>query len=116
CWLRQYPRPANQNAPRLDREIDLRPLHAGEIDTDTDTFLAAISVNGRLPGVRRKLKLRPRQLVGDVVQRALEPAQLNAADRIHFKSDLPLNKLRGKRPRRVPLSRYRVANRSRRPC
>src|SRR5438477_8143900 len=42
------------------------------------------------------------------MQRTVEPAQFNAADWVHFKSDLPLNKLRGRRAPRVPLSRYRV--------
>src|SRR5205807_9916664 len=82
--LRQFARPANQNPLRLNRQIDLRPLDPGQIDTDPDTFLAAISVDRRLPGVGRELKLRPRQLVSDVVQRAVEPAQLDAADRVHF--------------------------------
>src|SRR5437588_2616110 len=107
-WLRQFARTANQDALRLDREIDVRSPDARKIDTDANALLAPVSIDGRLPGVRRELKLRTRQLVSDVVQRAVEPAQFNAADRIHFKNDLPLNKLRGRRAPRVPLSRYRV--------
>ena len=67
---------------------------AGQIDTDPDAFLAAIRVDRRFPGVGRELELRPRQLVSDVVQRAVEPAQLDAADWVHFKSNLPLIRLR----------------------
>ena len=46
--------------------------------------MTAIGVNRGLPGVWRKLReLRARQLVGDIVQRAMQPAQLDAADRVH---------------------------------
>src|SRR5204863_9017788 len=86
--LGQFARAANQDPLRLDCQIDLRPLDSCEIDTNPDTLLAAISVDRRLPGVGRELKLRPRQLVSDVLQRAVEPAQFNAANRVHFKSNL----------------------------
>src|ERR1051326_8515764 len=83
-WLGQFARAANQNALRLNRQIDLRPLDTGKIDTDPDAFLAAISIDLGFPGVRRELELRPRQLVSDVLQRTMEPAQLDAANRVHL--------------------------------
>jgi len=46
----------NQDALRLDREIDLRSFDPGEIDTYADAFFAAVSVDRGLPGVGRKLK------------------------------------------------------------
>src|ERR1051325_4895097 len=83
-WLGQLARAANQNALRFNRQIDLRALDTGKIDTNPDAFLAAIRIDLRLPRVRRKLELRPRQLVSDVLQRAVEPAQLDAANRVHL--------------------------------
>src|ERR1041384_6548626 len=83
-WLGQLARAANQNALRFNRQIDLRPLDTGKIDTNPDAFLAAIRIDLRFPGVGRELELRPRQLVSDVLQRAVEPAQLDAANRVHL--------------------------------
>src|ERR1700724_4196998 len=90
-WLGQLARAPNQHSLRLDSQVDPRPLDAGKIDTNSDAGLAAIGIDRRLPGMGRELKLRPRQLVRDVVQRAVEPAQLDAVDRVYFNKTTPLS-------------------------
>src|SRR5207247_10680498 len=82
-WLRQFTRAANYHAPRFNREVDERAFNSRQIDANANACLATVRVDGRLPGVCKSGKLRTRQFVGDIVQRAMEPAQLNVPDWVH---------------------------------
>src|ERR1700682_6158825 len=82
--LRHFAHPADHDAPRLDREIDLRLFDAREIDTNSHRCFASKRVDRRLPsGGDGPRELHACQLVGHIAERAVQPAQLDIPDRIH---------------------------------
>src|SRR5207249_2001903 len=80
---------ANQHAPRFHRQIDERTFNACKVNTDADAFFAAIRIDCRLPSVRRKSReSRACQFRSHLMQRAVQPAQLDAANWVHWNVNL----------------------------
>src|SRR6266404_8845195 len=79
-WLGHIAHTADRQALSLNREIDIRALDSGKIDTNRDAFFAAIGVDGRPPSVRTGTrKAQPGQLMRHIVDRAVQPAQPDRA-------------------------------------
>src|SRR5213076_2443125 len=80
----------NHHSLRFDGQIDERTIDSRQIDANANAFFAAICIDRRLPGMRCKPgKMRTRQFVSDILQRAMQPAQLNVPDWIHWNAKLP---------------------------
>ena len=66
---------AQDDALRLYRQIDLRTIDTGQLDADSQTFVALEGIDRRLPAIwRRRGEMQPGQLVGHVAQRFVQPA------------------------------------------
>jgi hypothetical protein len=80
--FRQLACAANHDPPRFNGEVDDGAINSRQIDANANACLAAVRIDGRLPGVCKSGKLRTRQFVGDIVQRAMQPAQRYVFDRV----------------------------------
>ena len=88
-WLRKFACATDDDAPRFHGQINERAVDSGQFDADTDAVFAPVRVDRRLPGVPCKpRKLRTRQFVRDIVQCAMQPAQLDVPNWVHRKTKL----------------------------
>src|SRR5260370_721462 len=83
--LRQLARAANHHAPWFNGEVDDGAINSCQIDADPNACLAAVRIDGWLPGMCKSGKLRTRRFVGNIVQCTMEPAQLYVPDWVHRK-------------------------------
>ena len=68
----------------LNRQFDLRSLHARQFHADLYTVITAICVDRRLPGRRCELwKSRPNNLRCHIVKSSLRPPESHCANRFH---------------------------------
>jgi hypothetical protein len=82
--LRNVAHSADGNVAIPHGQFDCRTLNSGKFDADPDAFLAAVGINGRLPRRRRTLRqTSPCNMRRDLVQRAVQPAQSDCANRFH---------------------------------
>src|SRR5436309_1986034 len=88
-WLRKFACATDDDAPRFHGQINERAVDSGQFNADTDAVFAPVRVDRRLPGVPCKpRKLRTRQFVRDIVQCAMQPAQLDVPNWVHRKTKL----------------------------